>query len=52
MALMKAEPWDEIEQSYFGGFWDRSFQRRTVASREAERTKDGSGKTTPRTCMD
>ena len=48
-AFMKAELWDDIEQSYVGGFSERSFQRRTVASRDAERTKDGWGKTTPRT---
>ena len=49
MALMKEEPWEEIEQSYLGGVWDRSCHRRTVASLEAERTNFGSGKTTPRT---
>ena len=41
MALMKAVPWEDIEQSYFGGFPERSFHKRTVASLEAERTKDG-----------
>lgn len=41
MALMKAEPCDDIEQSYLGGLWDSNFHRRTVASLEADRTKDG-----------
>ena len=41
MALMKAEPCELIEQSYFGGFSEMSFHKRTVASLEAERTKDG-----------
>ena len=49
MALMKVEPCEEIEQSYFGGLWDSNFHMRTVASLEAERTKDGEGKMTPRT---
>ena len=49
IALMKAEPCEEIEQSYLGGLWDSNFHRRTVASLEAERTKDGRGKTTART---
>ena len=40
IALMKAEPCDDMELSYLGGFWERSFHRRTVASLEAERTKD------------
>lgn len=37
---MKAEPCDEIEQSYLGGLRDSNFHKRTVASLEAERTKD------------
>lgn len=41
IALMKAEPCEEIEQSYLVGLWDNNFHRRTVASLEAERTKDG-----------
>ena len=49
MALMKEEPWEDIEQSYLGGLWERSCHRRTVASLEAERTNFGFGKTTPRT---
>lgn len=46
---MKAEPCEDIEQSYFGGVLERSFHSRTVASLEAERTKLGWGKTTART---
>ena len=41
MALMKAEPCEEIEQSYLGGLRDCNLQRRTVASLEAERIKEG-----------
>ena len=41
MALMKAEPCVEIEQSYLGGSLDSNFHTRTVASLEAERTNDG-----------
>lgn len=40
MALTKAEPYEDIEQSYSGGLRDNNFHRRTVASLEAERTKD------------
>lgn len=47
---MKADPCEDIEQSYLGGLEERSFHSLTVASREAERTKLGWGKTTPRTC--
>ena len=39
--LMKAELCVEIEQSYFEGLLDSNFHTRTVASLEAERTKDG-----------
>lgn len=40
-ALMNAEPWEVIEQSYLGGVSERSFHRRTVASLEADKTNDG-----------
>ncbi len=46
---MKEEPCEEMEQSYLGGLSDSSFHSRTVASLEAERTKEGLGKITPRT---
>lgn len=49
IALINAEPWEIIEQSYLRGFSGRSFHRRTVASLEADKTKFGCGKTTPRT---
>ena len=49
MALMKVEPWEDIEQSYLAGLLERSFHSRTVASLEAERRKLGWGKRTPRT---
>ena len=51
MAFMKAEPWKEIVPSKVGGGVVRSDHLRTVASREAERTRFGLGNTTPRTCM-
>ncbi len=47
--LMNVEPCEIIEQSYLGGFSERSFHRRTVASLEADRTKVGCGKMTART---
>ncbi len=47
---MNADPWDVIVQLYLGGDSASSFHRRTVASLEADTTKDGLGKITPRTC--
>lgn len=41
IALMNAEPCVVIVHSYLGGFSETSFHKRTVASLEAERTKDG-----------
>ena len=52
IAFMKAEPWEDIEQSYLGGFSARSFHWRTVASRDAETMTVGCGKTTPRTYLE
>ena len=46
---MNSEPWEVREQSKVGGLVVVSFHRRTVASREAERTRSGVGKATPRT---
>lgn len=47
--MIKAEPCDDMEQSYLGGCSESSFHKRTVASLEAERTTEGWGKVTPRT---
>jgi hypothetical protein len=49
-ALTKAEPCEDMVQSYFGGLGEMSFQMRTVASLDAEATRFGLGKTTSRTC--
>lgn len=49
MALMKAPPCEDIIPSYVGGSLERSFHIRTVASRDAERTRSAVGKMTPRT---
>ena len=46
---MKAVPCEDMEQTYCGGFADKSFQMRTVESLDAERTNFGFGKLTPRT---
>ena len=49
MALTKDWTCEEMEQSYLGGSDESSFHRRTVASLEAERRKEGFGNMTPRT---
>lgn len=46
---MKEEPCEDIEQSYFEGFKESNFQRRTVESLEAESTRFGDGNATART---
>ena len=49
MAFIKADPWDKMVQSNEGGVAERRSQKRTVASRDAERVTLGEGKRTPRT---
>ena len=48
-ALIKLDPCEEIVPSNFGGLCERSFHVRTVASLDADNTKSGEGKITPRT---
>lgn len=50
-ALTNAEPCDKIVQSYEGGSTVCLAQKRTVASRDAERITSGWGKRTPRTLL-